>query len=299
MIGAWLGRLGAHAAIFLMWLLHFLPLSVLAALGQGLGWVLWRVAGSRRRVALTNLRLCFPEWSPARREALGREHFVWLARSLLERSLLWFASEERLLGMVRVEGDPRAAERSGEPVMWLLPHFVGLEFTGPGLMLHQGRAGVDVYQRQRNPVFDERLLRGRSRYGRSTLVNREAGIRPVLRAIQAGAGFLNALDQDFGSKDAAFVPFFGIPAATLVSPARMARTLKMLVQPIVVTMLPGGQGYVVRFCEAPPGFDDPDPVAATAAFNRWLEDRVREHPAQYLWVHRRFKTRPPGEPGVY
>jgi KDO2-lipid IV(A) lauroyltransferase len=299
MIGSWLGRVGAHAAIFLMWLLHWLPLPLLAVLGQGLGWLLWRVARSRRHVTLTNLRLCLPELDEAQRLALGKEHFVWTARSLLERSLLWFASEARLRRLVRIEGDVRRAERTGEPVMWLLPHFVGLDFTAPALMLNQARPGVDVYQRQRNPVFDARLHQARARFGQSTLVNREAGIRPVIRAIQAGAGFVNAPDQDFGIKDAAFVPFFGVPAATLVSPARMAASMKMLVQPIVITMLPGGQGYVARFCDPPEGFDDPDPVAATAAFNRWLEARVREHPAQYFWVHRRFKTRPPGEAGVY
>jgi KDO2-lipid IV(A) lauroyltransferase len=185
--------------------------------------------------------------------------------------------------------------------MWLLPHFVGLDFTAPPLMLLQSRPGIDVYQRQSNAVMDARLMQARARFGpeRSTLVDRSAGIRPVIRAINAGAGFVNAPDQDFGRKDSAFVPFFGVRASTLLAPARMARSMGMLVQPIVVTMLPGGQGYVVKFCEPPPGFDDPDPEAAAAAMNRWLEARIRENPAQYLWVHRRFKTRPPGEPQFY
>ena len=301
MIGRWIGNGGAYLGIGLLWLLHLLPLGVLARLGQGLAWVLWRVARSRRHITLCNLRACFPELTEAERVALGKEHFVWMVRSLLERSLLWFASNERLLRMVRVEGDIERAQRTGEPVMWLLPHFVGLDFTAPALMLRQQRPAIDVYQRQRNPVMDRMLLKARARFrpDGSTLIHREAGIRPVMRAIQAGAGFVNAPDQDFGLKDAAFVPFFGVPAATLVSPARMARSMKLMVQPIVVTMLPGSQGYVVRFCEPPEGFDDPDPVVATAAFNRWLEARVREHPAQYFWVHRRFKTRPEGAPPIY
>jgi len=298
-LGAAAARGGAHAVVALMWLLHWLPLPVLAALGRGLGSLLWHAARSRRHVAMVNIRLCFPEWSEGQCLALGREHFQWLSRSILERSLTWFASDARLRRMVRVEGDVRWAERTGGRVMWLLPHFVGLDFTGPGLMLNQSRAGVDVYQRQSNPVFDAGFLKARSRYGRSTLVDRSAGIRPVLRAIEAGAGFVNAPDMDFGLKDSAFVPFFGVPACTLLSPARMARTLKMHVQPIITLMLPGGQGYVTRFCEPPPGFDDPDPVQATAALNRWLEAMIREHPAQYFWVHRRFKTRPEGEAGVY
>ena len=294
-----MGRLGARAALGLMWLLHWLPLPLLAALGQGLAALLWPLAGSRRRIALTNLRLCFPDWTEAQRRAVAREHFGWLVRSLLERSLLLYASEARLRRLVRVVGDVHRAEREGVPVMWLLPHFVGLEFTGPALMLNQGRAGVDVYQPQSNPVFDAALLRARSRFGDATLVPRAEGVRPVLRAIQAGAGFVNAPDMDFGVKDAAFVPFFGVPASTLLSPARMARSMKMLVQPLVLTMLPGGQGYEMRLHEPPEGFDDPDPLQATAAFNRWLEARIREQPSQYLWVHRRFKTRPPGESPVY
>jgi KDO2-lipid IV(A) lauroyltransferase len=292
-------RLGAQALVALMWLLHWLPLPVLAALGRALGSLLWRVARSRRKVAMANIRLCFPDWSEERRLALGLEHFQWLSRSLLERSLTWFASDARLHRMVRVEGDVTWAERTGERVMWLVPHFVGLDFAGPGLMLNQTRAGVDVYQRQSNPVFDAGFLKARGRYGRSTLVERSVGVRPVLRAIEAGAGFVNAPDMDFGIKDSAFVPFFGVPACTLLSPARMVRTLKMHVQPIIMLMLPGGQGYVARFCEPPPGFDHPDPLQATAALNLWLEGVIREHPAQYFWVHRRFKTRPPGESGVY
>ncbi len=298
-LGRRAGNLGAHLVIGLMWLLHWLPLPALAVLGRGLAWLLWRLARSRRRVAMTNLRLCFPTLTESEREAIGREHFVYLCTSLFDRGVLWFASDARLKRLVRVEGDVRRAERSGEPVMWLLPHFVGLEFTAPALMLNQGRAGVDVFQRQSNEVFDAGLLKARGRFGRSTLVDRAAGIRPVIRAIQAGAGFVNAPDMDFGRKDSAFLPFFGVPASTLLAPARMALSMKMLVQPIVLTMLPRGRGYVAEFCEPPPGFDDPDPARAMADFNAWLEQRIRANPSQYLWVHRRFKTRPAGEPKFY
>ena len=293
-------RLASRGLLALLWLLHLLPLAVLARLGVALGGLLWRLGRSRRRIALRNLELCFPEHSPAQREALAREHFGWLGRSLLERGLLMYASADRLRRMVRIEGDLRAFERDEQPLMWLVPHFVGMEFLGPALMLNQSRPGIDIYQKQTNPVFDAALLASRGRFGDSTLVDRDAGIRPVMRAIQKKhAGFVNAPDQDFGERDAAFVPFFGVPAATLMAPARLVAMLKMRVQPIVMVMLPGGQGYLARVMDAPEGMDDPDPVAATAAMNRWVEARIREHPAQYLWVHRRFKTRPAGEASLY
>lgn len=293
-------RWGSQAIVFLMWLLHWLPLPLLAAIGEGVGALLWRLAGSRRKVVLKNLALCFPELDEAARRRLAREHFGAVARGFLEHSYLWFASEERLLRMVRIEGDIHLAERTGRPVMWLLPHFVGLDYTAPALMLKQSKPAITIYQRQSNAVFDAALLKARGRFGQARLFDRQAGIRPVLRAIQKeGAGFVNLPDMDFGTKDAAFVPFFGVPAATLLAPARMAQSMHMLVQPIVVTMLPRGQGYVVRFCEAPEGFDNPDLPQAAAAFNRWLEARIREQPAQYYWVHRRFKTRPEGEAKIY
>ncbi len=294
-----LSRGGARAAIGLLWLLHWLPLPVLAALGRGLGALLWRLAGSRRRIALRNLELCFPEQTPEQRRSLAREHFGWMGRSILERGLLWFASRERLLRLMEFEGDIRQGERSERPVMWLLPHFAGLDWAAPALMLGQGKAAVDVYQRQSNPVFDAALMKGRGRFGTNAFVDRHDGIRPVIKLIRQGYGFVNAPDMDFGRDNSTFVPFFGVPACTLMAPAKMAASMGMAVLPLIVHMQPGGRGYKVI---APPpieGFPTGDAEADTATLNRWLEARIREQPAQYLWVHKRFKTRPEGEPSLY
>jgi len=292
-------RIGAHSAIGLLWLLHFLPLSVLAALGRGLGGLLWHLAKRRRRIAMRNIELCFPEQSPAQREQLAREHFGWMGRSILERALLWFASAERLQRLIHIKGDIKLAETSEAPVMWLLPHFVGLEWSAPALMLNQRCPGVDVYQPQSNSVIDARMLAGRARFGKTAFVDRHEGIRPVLRLIRQGYAFLNAPDMDFGLKDSAFVPFFGVPACTLLAPSKIASSMGMVVQPLVITMLPGGQGYSVEAWTAPEGYPSGDLVADAAKMNAWLEARVRENPAQYLWVHKRFKTRPEGEPSFY
>lgn len=297
--GRWVSNASAHLFVGLLWLLHWLPLPMLAVLGQGLGGLLWLLGRSRRRITLRNLELCFPELSEARRRAMAREHFGWLGRSFLERGLLWFAPAERLHRLVRVTGNIKLAEQSDAPVMWLLPHFVGLEWTGPALMLNQTNPGVDVYQRQSNPVFDKQMLAGRSRFGKTAFVDRHDGIRPVLRLIKQGYAFLNAPDMDFGEKDSAFVPFFGVPACTLLAPSRLARTMNMVVQPLVVTMLPGGRGYEVDAGEPLEGYPSDDALADAAKLHAWLEARIREHPAQYLWAHKRFKTRPPGEPSLY
>ncbi len=294
-----MGKLGTYALIALLWLLHWLPLRWLAALGWGLGGLLHRVAGSRRRVALRNVELCFPEKPLAEREALVREHFGWLGRSLLERGLLWFASAERLKRLMRIEGNIQLAEQVDRPVMWLMPHFVGLDWSGPALMLNQSRPGASIYQRQSNALFDDALRRARSRFGTTKLVDRHEGVRSVLRAIRDGYSFLNLPDMDFGPKDSAFVPFFGVPANTLLAPAKIAQAMQMVVQPVVVTMLPRGEGIVIRAHEPLPGYPTGDLEADALYFHRWLEERIRENPAQYLWVHKRFKTRPPGEPSLY
>jgi Kdo2-lipid IVA lauroyltransferase/acyltransferase len=290
--------LGAHAVLALVWLLHLLPLALQAALGRALGALLHRFARGRRQVAATNVALCFPELGEAERRRLVREHFGWMARSLIERGLLWHASPERLKRLIRIEGDVSFAEKHDGPVMWLVPHFVGLEIAGAATQLFQSRNAFDVYAPQSNAVFDAALLRGRGRFG-ATFFTRDDGARAIVRAIRRGLVFFNPPDMDFGLRDAAFVPFFGTPAATLLAPSRMARSLGMAVQPVVAEMLPGGRGYVVHFLPAWTDWPSDDPLADTARLNAFIEMQVRRLPAQYLWVHKRFKTRPSGEPPVY
>jgi KDO2-lipid IV(A) lauroyltransferase len=237
---------------------------------------------------------------PQRRRALVREHFGWLGRSLLERGLLWYAPPERLKTLIRVEGDVGFAERSSKPVMWLVPHFVALDVAAVALQLFQSRRGATIYQKQSDPVFDDAFRKGRVRFGQAEVFPRRDGTKPLIRAIrQRGLGFFNLPDMDFGPKDADFVPFFGVPAATLLAPSRMARLVDMAVQPVVAEILPGGDGYLVRFLPPWDDFPTADAYADTVRINRWIESEIRHRPAQYLWVHKRFKTRPPGDPPLY
>lgn len=282
-----------------MWLLHWLPLPVQAALGRSLGRALFALGRSRRRIALRNLELCFPHWSAAQREALAREHFRWLGRSLLERGLLWYGSRSRLERLIRVEGDIGLADRSDKPVMWLAPHFMALDVAGVAIQLHVKKTGTSIYQAQSDKVFDAAMRRGRLRFGNAEIFSRKESAKPLMRCIRRGQPFFNLPDMDFGPKDAAFVPFFGVPAATLLAPSRMARALDMVVQPVVAEMLPGGRGYVVRFLPPWTDFPTDDALADTRRMNQWIEREIERMPAQYLWVHKRFKTRPPGEPRLY
>jgi len=292
--------LGSRLLLALLWLVHWLPLPALAALGRGLGRMLYLLAGSRRKIALRNLELCFPQMPAEQRNELAREHFQWLGRSLLERGLLWYASAERLKRLIHVEGDPKLAERSERAVMWLVPHFMALDVAGVATLLYQNHPAGSIYQQQSDPVMDAAMRHGRLRFGdNAEIFPRSDSAKPLIRAIRKGHAFFNLPDMDFGERDAAFVPFFGVPAATLLAPSRMAYALNMRVQPVVAEILPGGQGYRVRFLEPWTHFPTADALADTAAMNRWIEDEIRRNPAQYLWVHKRFKTRPAGEAGLY
>ena len=289
----------ARAVLGLLWALQGLPLAWQAGLGRGLGRLLFLLAGTRRRVALRNVQLCLPELDLAARQALVRQHFGWLARSLLERGLLWYAPVDRLKRLIRVDGDVGLAERSAKPVMWLVPHFVGLDVAGVATQLFQGRQVASIYQAQSNLVFDAAMRKGRLRFGQGAVFARSERALPLVRAIRRGAAFFNLPDMDFGARDAAFVPFFGVSAATLLAPARMARSLGMVVQPVLAEMLPGGQGYRVQFLPPWDDFPGDDDLAAATRMNAWIAAQIRLNPAQYLWVHKRFKTRPAGEPGLY
>jgi KDO2-lipid IV(A) lauroyltransferase len=296
-----MNRLGARLLLALLWLFHWLPLGLQATIGRGFGALLLRLGGSRRRIARRNLELCFPQMAEAEREALLREHFALLGRSLLERGMLWYAGPERLKRLIHVEGDIGLAERSERPVMWLVPHFLGLDVAGAAVPLWQRHPAVSIYQGQSNPVFDAAMRRGRLRHGNTRVFERHGeGALPLVRAIRKDrAAFFNLPDMDFGRRETVFAPFFGVPASTLLAPSKMARSLKMVVQPVVAEMLPGGRGWRVRFLEPWSHWPTDDPEADAATMNAWIESEIRRLPAQYLWVHRRFKTRPEGEAPLY
>lgn len=283
--------------LVIMWLLHWLPLPLLARLGEATGSVLFVLMKARRNITLTNLRLCLPACTDAERRVLAKQHFQAYSRSVLERGILWWASERRLKKLIVVEPRvPLDAIQSG-PTILLCPHFVCLDVAGVAVMLESSLCSI--YTRQSNRVFNDALLKGRSRFRPVKLFSRAEGIKPIMRAMREGLPYIMFPDMDFGAKDAEFVPFFGTPAATLTAPARIAAATGARIIPVVATFLPNYQGWKVAFYPAWENYPGDDMVAATLQMNQFIEARVLETPAEYFWTHKRFKTRPPGAAGVY
>jgi len=291
------GALLARFVIALLWLLHWLPLSLLAPLGQLVGMFAYWLVASRRRVARINLGLCFPDLTSQQREELLREHFRAFGRGLVEGGIAWWGSPERLRRMVRIEGQEHVDALDGQLFIVLVPHFVGIELEGLRMTLDY--RGVAVYVQQKNAYIDAFLKRRRERFRGTRMISRQEGVKAVLRALQGGQALQLSPDMDLGARDAVFVPFFGISAATVTALPRMARLTKAKIIPLVITQHPGGRGYVARFYPAWANYPTTDVKGDTRRMNAFIEERVRDMPAQYLWTHRRFKTRPPGEASFY
>jgi len=281
----------------LMWLLHWLPLPILGRLGKGLGSLLFISMKSRRHVTLTNLRLCFPDKSEAERHALALQHFQAFARSLLERSILWWASEKRIKSLIVIEPRLPLDEFKAGPVVMLCPHFVCLDVAGAAIAMEASASSM--YTQQRNRLFDEALRRARSRFRPVKLFSRQEGIKPILRALRAGLPFFMLPDMDFGLKDSEFVEFFGNQAATLTALPRIAAASHAKVIPVIASFLPNYRGWKVTFYPSWDDYPGADITAAVQRMNVFIEARILENPAEYFWSHRRFKTRPPGALDVY
>ena len=284
-------------ALAVMWLLHLLPLGALALLGRGLGSLLFPLARERRRVCLTNLERCFPDMPRDERTRLAKRHFQAFGRSVLERGILWWAPRERVMRLVRVIGMEHLIAAKGAPLIVLAPHFVGLDAGWSRLTCELDMSGI--YANQKDPAFNAVLLAGRTRFGRQRALSRQDGVRAGLAALKENLPFYYLPDMDYGPRDSVFVPFFGVPAATVTGLPRLARLAGARVIPCVTRVLPGGEGYEVRCYPAWNDFPTGDAIADVRRMNAFIEERVREMPEQYFWTHKRFKTRPPGEPRWY
>jgi KDO2-lipid IV(A) lauroyltransferase len=282
----------------LMWLTHWLPLSVLAVIGNTLGRAAFWLIPERRRVIRINLARCFPQMPADERERLARAHFRVFMRSFVEHSLMWWASRERVMRLMKVEGLEHLRALEGRPVILVAPHFVGIDAACTRLVCEVHMAGL--FARQKNPRYDELLLRGRTRFDPQAIaIARQDGVRPILSALRKGIPIYYAPDLDFGRKDAVFVPFFGVPAATITGVARLAKATGASVLPVISKMLPGGGGYRITVHPPLENYPTGDVVADTRRINAFIEEQVLTMPEQYYWVHKRFKTRPPGEPAPY
>ncbi|SEI91891.1 KDO2-lipid IV(A) lauroyltransferase [Azotobacter beijerinckii] len=290
--GLWLG-------LGLFWLVAQLPYAWLLRLGRGLGALTYRLAGSRRRIARRNLELCFPDLSAAERERLVRENFASMGIAFFEMAISWWWPRQRLSRLAHIEGleHLQRAQAEGRGVILMALHFTTLEI---GAALLGQRQTIDgMYREHANPVFDYVQRRGRERHNADATAIEREDIRAMLKVLRAGRAIWYAPDQDYGRKQSLFVPLFGIPAATVTATTKFARLGKAQVMPFIQTRLADGSGY--RLTIHPPLADFPgeSEEADCRRINRWVEQAVRRHPEQYLWAHRRFKSRPDGEPSLY
>jgi KDO2-lipid IV(A) lauroyltransferase len=289
-------RLAARWAIALMERAARWSPQARARLGRLLGGLLWTLAAPRRRVTLVNLRLCFPELSDAERAALGRRTFGNLARALIDHGVLARADRAAFERFVRIEGAQHLTDPANRPLILVAPHFIGLD--AGGLAVNTLARGVSIYARSRNPEWDRWLLEIRNRFNAPLLIQREGfDLRAAVRALKDGLPFYYLPDQDPGERNGIFVPFFGIATATLPMVPRLAKMAGAKVSLCVTEMT--ADGYVFHI--EPPLADYPsgDVEADTARMNAEIERWARRLPDQYLWTHKRFKTRPAGESSAY
>jgi KDO2-lipid IV(A) lauroyltransferase len=277
-----------------MWLVRFLPLAVLSKVGNGVGAIVFWLIPERRKVTRINLEKCFPQKTPAERESLARAHFRAFCRAFIEQGILWWSPRERIEALVRLEGLEHLKGHAKTIVF--APHFVGFEATLTRLALEFPVSMM--YSRQKDPLFEARLLAGRTRFG-GVMFPRQAGIKKGIAIIESGTLYYYLPDLDFGPKRSVFVPFFGVPAATVTGLAYIARTTGAAVVPCVTRMLPGGAGYVARLYPPWSDFPSGDDVRDARRMMAFVEERVLEMPEQYFWLHKRFKTRPEGQQRFY
>jgi Kdo2-lipid IVA lauroyltransferase/acyltransferase len=288
-------HLGSYAALSILWVLHWLPLPMLRALGWLIGHLLFALAKERRNVVLTNLRLCFPEKSSAKRFHLGRRHVVAFTQAFLDRSILWWAPRARLEKLITVNGLEHLDQDKTQPTILLSAHFLGLDAGWTYLSF--GRQMLGYYSNQKNPVFDAVLLAGRQRFGNPLLIPRTENVRKVVKCVHDGLPLYYFPDQDYGPRDALFIPFFGVPAATISGLSRMAKLTKARVVPCITRMTPSG--YQLEIHPAWENFPSDNVELDTLRQNQFIENQALTMPEQYFWLHKRFKTRPPGEPRIY
>ncbi len=281
----------------LLWLVTRLPFMLQRQAGRAIGWLAGGLARRRRHIARINIRLCFPQLGDRRQARLVTRHFRSLGQGVVETALCWWGREAGLRNHYQLIGEQHllAARQRGRGVILLSAHFTTLELGGRLLALTQ--SFHVLYRRHKNPLFEAVMQRARQRRFASAIPREDT--RALLHCLRDNQVVWYAPDQNHGGSQSVFAPFFTIPASTLTTTARLAKLSGAAVVPFFQIRLPGNQGYLLTLCPALEDFPGDDPVADAARINGLIEAVVREAPEQYLWVHRRFKTRPDGEPSPY
>lgn len=291
----WLLWLG----LAVLWLITQLPYAVLLVLGRALGAVMLRTAASRRHIMQRNLELCFPDLSEQQREHVLRENFASTGMAFFEMAMSWWWPKKRLRRLVRIEGLQylQDAQAQQQGVILMAIHFTTLEIGAA--LLGQQHTIDGMYRAHDNPVFDYVQRRGRERHNADARAIEREDVRGMIKVLRQGRAIWYAPDQDYGPKQSLFVPLFGVPAATVTATSKFAKLGRAQVIPMTQTRLAGGQGYVIKIEPPLQDFPSESDEQDCIRINQWIEQAIAEQPEQYLWAHRRFKTRPEGEAKLY
>ncbi|WP_422647637.1 Lipid A biosynthesis lauroyl acyltransferase [Cupriavidus sp. H18C1] len=297
-----MSRLFTWLGIGLLTVLGKLPYPLVARFGEGLGSLLYLFPSGRREVVRANLRLAFPDKSEAEIAELSRQSFRSVFRSFAERGIFWTGSEAQMRRWVQIDDQANLVALDGEPHILVTLHLSGVEAGAIRLTIylrdHVGRSGASLYTKQKNALFDGFLKQARGRFG-ANMIARNDSVRDIIRCLKKGEALQLISDMDFGERDSEFVPFFGAQALTLTSVSRLARLTGAKVVPIYTEQLPDYRGYVLRILPAWDNYPGESVTEDTRRMNAFFEDCIRPRIAEYYWVHKRFKHRPPGEPEIY
>lgn len=288
-----------QAGVFLLRLLSILPYKLLISIGYGLGYIAARIPGDRNHVVKTNLHLCFPKLSPAEIDSLSKQHWRLLGRSLVEKSIIWCGSSKQLGKMIEIKSAVDLSSK--KPRILVNMHFTGIEgsiiLSALSKEKHWPRTS-GFFQKMKNPFFNKKIIDWRNRFGGNS-IDRQGNAKAIIREIRNGDFIIIAPDIDLGLKDSEFVPFFGIETNTITTISRLAKITGADVCLMTTTLKADESGYLCEIRAPLDNFPGPDPKSDTARLNRYFEEQIRLRPAEYYWVHKRFKNRPINELNPY
>ena len=288
-----------QAGVALLRLLALLPYRLLVSIGYGLGYIAAHVPGDRNRVVKTNLHLCFPKLNPAEIDRLSKQHWRLLGRSLVEKSIIWCGSSKQLGKMIEVKSAVDLTSK--KPRILVNMHFTGIEgsiiLSALSKEKHWPRTS-GFFQKMKNPFFNKKIIDWRNRFGGNS-IDRQGNAKAIIQEIRNGDFIIIAPDIDLGIKDSEFVPFFGIETNTITTISRLAKITGADVCLMTTTLKADESGYLCEIRAPLDNFPGPDPKSDTARLNRYFEEEIRLRPAEYYWVHKRFKNRPINEINPY
>ncbi|QWE20590.1 lipid A biosynthesis acyltransferase [Polynucleobacter sp. AP-Kolm-20A-A1] len=280
-------------------LLSLLPYKLLVAIGYGLGYIAARIPSDRARVVKTNLRLCFPNLNSDEIDQLSKQHWRLLGRSLVEKSIIWFGSSKKLGKMIEVKSAVDLASK--KPRILVNMHFTGIEgsiiLSALSKEKHWPRTS-GFFQRMKSPFFNQKIVGWRNRFGGNS-IDRQGNAKAIIREIRNGDFIIIAPDIDLGLKDSEFVPFFGMQTNTITTISRLAKITGADVCLMTTTLKADESGYLCEIRKPLENFPGTDPKSDTARLNQYFESEIRLRPAEYYWVHKRFKNPPNGGSNPY